>query len=197
MNCLVCGTSIKAGEVECSTCGATVALSDVIPSADQLAKLGVLRESEPLDELLRHTPSGWNWVSASLGEVAVGLLIIIMAIVTVFLFGSLGPFLRFVLGLFFVLGGAGLIVQALSCLAELADSPLERLSAVVMGKIESPTRIPGIHWHHLALLTTTQGKKAVRARGASLKRVQKGDVGVAYLRADYLLDFKQVTLPGT
>lgn len=195
MDCPVCGTSIEAGEVECSSCGATVALSDVTPSSDQLEKLGILRELEGLDELLRHTPSGYRWASASLAKAAIGLIIIVMAIVTVFLFKFLGSFLQFVLAFFYVLGGAGMIVGGLSCLAELAESPLERLSAVVMGKIESPTRIPGIQSHHLALLTSTQGKKAVRVRGALIKQLQKGDAGVAYTKGDFLLDFKQVTVP--
>jgi hypothetical protein len=195
MNCPACGASIQAGEVECSTCGETVALLDVIPSSDQLAKLGVLRELDDRDGFLRHPPAGSSWASASVAKATIGLIITIMAIVTVFLFSFLGSFLQIVLAFFCALGGTGLIVGGLSCLAQLAESPLERLSTVVMGKIESPTRIPGVHSHHLALLTSTQGKRAVRARGALIKELGKGDAGIAYVKGGFLLDFKRMFPP--
>jgi hypothetical protein len=195
MDCPGCGTSIEAGEVECSACETTIALSDVIPSDNQLVKLRILQEWDGLDELLRQTPSDSSWTSASVAKITVGLLIVLMAIVTLLLFKHLDSVAQIVLAFFYLLGGASLIREGSSCLGKMSESALERLPSVVLGKAEGSTSIPGRHLHYVALLTAGEEKKALRVRGALLKKLEKGDAGVAYARGEYLLDFKRVTLP--
>ena len=58
MECPGCGAQISPDDVRCRYCGSTIPQSAVASATHQADLTELLKQSEDLEELLRHTPSG-------------------------------------------------------------------------------------------------------------------------------------------
>jgi hypothetical protein len=198
MDCPSCGARIIAGETECPYCRRRVQQSDSTPP--ERAKNPILSaHSRELEELLRYTPSS---TVAGAGQVA---LVVFGSVFTAFalffivtsrrggapLFFQLFPIIFLLVGLAMVGGG-------IRGLVKLSTSPLERLPSVVAGKRQeysSSSRGSGSTSYYVTIETEDGQRKEHPVRGRLYGEVQRGDVGVAYVKGGFLLDFKRVRFP--
>jgi hypothetical protein len=96
------------------------------------------------------------------------------------------------LGLFFLLGG----IFVLKIGASARNAPLERLVAVVIGERSYVTSSEhSTTNHYMVTLQTPDGaRREYKTTGELAAMVGGGDIGVAYLRADHLDEFRRFTL---
>lgn len=179
MNCPFCAKEMPVGETECPHCGGSVTTPDA-PSP----------KTPHLDELLRFSPSPL-WMGCGMALLTVfGLLLTGVALFLILTARrEREPLGVQLLLLIFVVAGLGAVVAGFRGLAKLATSPLQRLPAVVVGKREDDST------QYLTIETADGRKKEHSVPWKIYSELEGGDTGVAYLKGDYLLDFKPVELP--
>ncbi len=200
MNCPSCGARMMSGEKECPYCGNSIEQAgDLSPELSH--DLRALARSSELQGLLTYTPSS---VRARAGQAILmvfGLVFTSFAVFFIVMAKRSGaPLIFRLFPMIFVLVGAAMVIGGLRGLVKLASSPLERLPAVIVGKRQhysSNSKGSGSTSYYVTIQTEDGERKEHLVQGRLYGEVERGDVGVAYLKGGFLLDFRRVRVPKT
>lgn len=169
------------------------------PPADPRARLAALREHPDFPAAMHHRPTSIRipLLLGCQGALALGFVGLVAFLA---LSGSvpagLGGFAQLVI-LFIGALGALLAVWSIVRLVRFVLSRLERLPALVVGKRQHVSRGMGTSemtstTYHVTLELEGAGRREVETGGRLYGRLGPGDVGVAYLRAGHLLDYRRL-----
>lgn len=203
--CGNCGAVAKRAEDRfCAYCGAELPVPEeerpirvevVGPLGDLETRFARLAEHPDLARLMRYTPgTAKPAVGLYGGVVAAGCFTVVALLLTGF-FGVLaGPLAIFPIA--FVIIGVVIFVKSLQKATRYTAAELKREPAAIL---DERTRVSGggenssASTAYFATLQFPGGRReeyAVDGRTAGI--VTKGDLGVAYLKSDVLVDFKRV-----
>jgi hypothetical protein len=156
---------------------------------DHTQAFDLLHQSKELDVLLSYTPSQKRPAAWNVFWILLGVVLVFLAAA-----GGVGSTAACVL----VLLGAIPLVTGVSDLLKFESSPLDRLPAVVVDKVEK--RYAGLDLMGggvilRACIETRDGDIQYYHVGLRLfRQIEREDIGVAYVRGGHMLDFKKVTL---
>ncbi|MHC4560118.1 MAG: hypothetical protein ACYS80_22770 [Planctomycetota bacterium] len=148
----------------------------------------MLYQSEELEELLRYTPSSIKPKAWSTFWISLGLLLIALAII-----GRLESPAAAVL---IVLGAYPLLIGVYD-LFKFGTSPLKRLPSIVMDKSKKQHCSDDARSGAVLFVGIETQDGHCRDCSVSLEvfsKVEREDVGVAYIKGDRMLDFKKLPL---
>ncbi|MDZ4772416.1 MAG: hypothetical protein SGI72_04700 [Planctomycetota bacterium] len=194
--CPQCGARPRSSAKYCEFCGTQQPLA---PLADSPAVESHEQRFERLERDIAFTTSMQKRPSAA-GPVANSAFaalfmagFIVLAGMMTFAFAPAGPLM--LLPLFILLVGVVLFLRTLGKGAQLATSELIAQPAIIAGertRVDGGSDGPG-HTRYFVTLEARDGKRTeFNATGSLVGRVKEGDIGVAYIKADYLLDFERV-----
>lgn len=201
--CPGCGARVKSVDARfCEYCGAAMPepepVAPIAPSryGDLGSRFRALDSHPGLGELMAYAPSG---ASTMLGYA--------FLILFGFIFGGIGfaVFLGFASGpggavalfpLLFVLIGVGISIGGLVKIVRFSNAPLRREPACVTGErtqVSGGGRNRSASTSYYVTLEFPDGRRhEYRTKGSVVGEVSEGDLGMAYLRGGYLLDFRRV-----
>jgi hypothetical protein len=154
-----------------------------------------LAEHPSMEELLQHTPSSAGRAMGLAGRAALGVAFMVIAgFTTTFFMAFAGPLA--ILPMFFLGVGAVVTISSVFRSAKVTQAPLRRVNALV---VDERIRVSGGGEHSSATTTyhaTIQDPEGHRAEYLVDERIAsaitEGDMGVAYLKADHMIDFVRV-----
>lgn len=202
VRCPVCHAPIPFPRpAACAYCGTALPSDDgerpAAPEADLTeARLAAVRHSPEFPHLLTHTPAAGGLSAGVIVVVCFGVVFVGACIVMATFAASFAP-LPFVLmplamGLFAVVAFATAVRKGM----RRVRAPWKRVPAVV---IDERTAMSGggesssVRTTYYALLELEDGQRLeVETPAAVAGKIAAGDAGVAYLRGDYLADFRRV-----
>ncbi len=207
--CPHCDAKLRSRhQAYCEYCGGALPAPEPTTSgerrADDLARrFEELRRHPDLPELLRHNPSGQGLVLQSGCGVAFMVVFVVIALAITGVFAGVGGMAAGPFGSLFgvvplLMAGIGVVglVIAVKRLKAVSLSPLRRVPAVVLGK---RTHVSGggdssqTSTQHYVTLETESGQRVechVSGRVSGL--LKEGDLGIAFLKARHLLDFRRL-----
>ncbi|MBL8859174.1 MAG: hypothetical protein JNL28_11750 [Planctomycetes bacterium] len=197
-NCPHCGARAKEVGPYCAFCGSL--LPRVEPQVPAVAHpLSAAQRFERLEqhasfpELLKQRPSASGPIASGVFGSIFLLGFVVLAGVMVALFRPAGALILFPI----VIGLVGLVmlVRVFGKTAELATAELIARSALIAGERtetsgggDGPTTT-----RYFVTLEDSEGARSeFEASGNVAGRVTQGDIGVAYIKADRLIEFKRV-----
>jgi len=205
--CLHCGAKLrKRSQAYCEYCGAPLP-GDGAPTyverreEESAGRFQALREHAELPELLRREVSSTALVASGAFASVFAVVFVMVALGMTGVFGSVGfkagggPGMAF--GIVpMLIAGAGILIAAKSIAytRRIASSPLRRRPALV---VDERTSMRGSRKHrhvvnHVTLEFEDGSREEVATKGSVAGKVARDDMGVAYLKADQLLDFARL-----
>ncbi len=163
------------------------------PHGDLPARFAALQRHAEQPELMQHTPDASKALTKP-GCALAGMVpfAVVSGIMTVaFLNTAPGP-LAIVPGAMFLFGIA-MVIKQMRYMKRVNSAPLERLPSLVVGERTEVTG--GEHattTYYLTLQTEDGARRELKVDGATVGRLGQGDLGLAYLKHDLLLDFVRV-----
>ncbi len=200
--CAQCGarpTDIKA--VYCQFCGTELPQREVVPvqvigpHGDLDARFAALEEHRDLPRLFEHSPSPTRAGLGMVGIIIFGGIFTAVSLVVTAGFGVAGgPAALF--PLIFVAAGFFMIAKGVINAAKFTNAPLVRTLAVV---IDERTSVSGggnnssASTTYFATLQNKAGERGeYRVHDRVAGKIAPGDMGVAYIKSGYMLDFERV-----
>lgn len=203
--CEGCGARVRREAPFCEYCGAELPRAAPALSAppsshqDLAARFAALKAHPAYADLLRRRPSALGAISSAVAPMLVGLLF--AGISAVFVFHT-SPFPSGASGTFdlvpalFGLIGLGIAIWSFSRLLGLSGPPLKRLPALVVGEraslADGSGDTVGGAGYHVTLQYENGFRREYRTDGAVVGLIGKGDVGVGYVKGNWLLAFAVV-----
>jgi hypothetical protein len=203
LKCPACGAKLaEASASDCIYCGAVLAAAEApVPAAASqtlsLSERFAAAERHPgFRQLQRHEPSsGPHLVQNAVGLVGgVVFAAIALALSSGFVNNEFFGLMRF-MPLLFVAVGVGMVIFYLSRMTKLVSSPLERRTALIADK---RTEVSGggnsdARTRYFVTLEFKDGRREeYDVSGDLTGQVASGDVGVAYLKGQTVLDFRRL-----
>ena len=198
-----CGAHVASSEARsCEFCGTEIPTPPPAPQlppagASVAARLAALHSRPELAELMLRVPSAFPLLARSgCGVAGMVVFLVVAGGMTVF-FGWIGTQTGipiWIVPLFMLGFGLILLIGAVRRGARVASAPLQRRIAAV---VEKRTEIKGSDdsttTHHFATLEGEDGQRAeYELEGKLSGMLARDDVGVAYTRADVLIDFHRL-----
>ncbi len=196
-NCPHCGARPRSLGKFCEFCGSLLLVPPVVAESalvESLERRFERLESHPsFASLLSKRPSAAGKIASSMIGVVFAAVFIVVSGMMVFAFSFTGPL---VLVPLLILGvGIYVFLRALGQGTRLATAELVARPAVIAGertRIDGGGDGPG-HTQYFVTIEARDGKRTeLAASGLLVGRVAEGDIGVAYVKADHLLDFERV-----
>jgi len=210
--CSHCNAPVRSGSARfCEYCGAELPVLAPSPTApgglgpaDVAARLAALDGSSDLPRLMRHTPSTTSHSAGMLVGVGVLVVFTVVALVMLVLFRSVADGIGFpgsgvltLVPVLIVAVGAFLLFKLVQRTRGFLKAPLERLRAAV---VDERTEVrgggdSGARTHHYVTLELADGtRRECLDVGRVAGEVTRGDVGIAYVKGEYLLDYARVVV---
>jgi|LakMenEpi03Aug12_release.lakeMendotaPanAssembly.Ray.scaffolds.fasta_scaffold00396_53 hypothetical protein len=182
----------------CPFCGTVLSKPTINPlrAATSPARFAAVRKHPQLAELLQREPSVRHVSSGMLGLGVFGLIWVGMSLFITFGFMAAGAGAMTLFPL--AIGGFGLagIVKGLGKQGSIRKAPWEREIVVIL---DERTQVSGGGEHssattqYFALVQRENGERREFAcRGEQAGKLATGDIGVAYIKADHLVDFERI-----
>lgn len=201
--CVQCGALPKnvAGQY-CEYCGTELpklpqsAGQSATPEQSLQVRFQLLQQHAMLSELMRHTPSVTGMGMGMAGVVVFGGIFTAAALFMATMTGAVfGPVALF--PLLFVAVGIGIMFKGVTGAARLTRSPLQRELVTI---VDERTDVSGGGSRHSRASTTyfatvqdATGRRTEYTVAAPVAgKIAPGDMGVVYLKADYMIDFQRV-----
>ena len=197
LRCESCGAAARQDESECRYCGSgrmsTAPVAAREPTSDEL--LAEVRDHPRFGELMRHQPSAGGHYASAGCTVAFLVAFTGMAIFMTAKF-QMAPAPMSYFPLLFVGFGIFGLISTIRKTSRLANAPLIRTPAQVLdervsvsggGKNQRATTT-----YYVTLSREGGSRKEYQASAKVAGDVVRGDVGVAYLKDDHLLEFRRL-----
>lgn len=206
-NCPHCGARLRSEGRTCEFCGGLLPAADAnaAPVVLSLERRFVELESHPqYPELLRKRPSAKGRIAQGVvGTVFAGVFLVIAFIVLAG-FGAFSwaaaqftPFGALIIVIPLLAVGVGIYVFTRVAVktGQLASAEMEVRPALIAGErthVDGGSDGPG-HTSYFVTLEARDGtRRELNASGSLVGRVTQGDIGVAYVKADHLIEFERV-----
>lgn len=197
MRCDNCGAQVRnRSAAYCEFCGAALPKAPTQkpqPFGDLEARFAALEVHPELPAHMRYEPSIGSFLLP--GAMTVGVLAIFLAVtgfMTLFTLAIFPPFAIFTAAMFAF--GVFLLVKTLNQASKFTSSKLERRPALVL---DERSHVSGssdsTRTRYYVSLESRDGKREeLSTTGQVSGTLTRGDLGIAYIRADTLLDFRRV-----
>ncbi len=203
--CGNCGAAVaKLDARYCEFCGhelprpaAPPPVAPAGPYGDVEARFAALQQHAELQRLMLQVP---KVAGIGCGLVfTIGFFVIFIG-VAVFMFGAMGstgaPSIMKVVPLFFILVGSVAAFTIVRRLNNFSRAPLQREPAMVVGErteVSGGGRNSSSSTTYFVSLEFPGGRRSeYRTQGQVVGKVSDGDVGVAYLKGEFLVDFERL-----
>lgn len=194
--CPQCGARPRTLAKYCEFCGTQLPLAPLAdsPAVESHEQRFERLEREPaFATLMQKRPSAAGPVANSAFAALFMAGFIVVAGMMTFAFAPAGPLM--LVPLLILLVGVVLFLRTLGKGAQLATSEMSARPALIAGertRVDGGGDGPG-HTRYFVTLETRDGKRTeFNATGSLVGRVKEGDIGVAYVKADHLVDFERV-----
>jgi len=165
------------------------------PLGDFESRLEALEKHPSVPGILRHEPRSGRNAAAMLGQGVFGLILTGVAGVVFLVFLSVGGPIA-ILPLFGVAMGLVMTVNGFKLSARYQAAPLERFAAGIVDEriqVKGGGKNSAARTHYFATLQVRGGERREYRVDADIAAdVAPGDMGVAFAKANYLLDFSRV-----
>lgn len=199
LKCAQCGALPKRREARhCEYCGTELPRTEgQALSPDQLlqARFHLLEQHALLPELLRRAPSTTGTGLGLAGMVVFGGIFTAMAVAMTTMTGTVfGPVALF--PMFFILVGIGITLKGATSAARFAKAPLQRERVLI---VDERTQVSGggrnsrSTTRYFATVQDPDGERHEYEIAATISgKIAAGDVGIAYLKGEFMIDFQRV-----
>lgn len=200
--CDQCGASPTHEDANfCEFCGAELPVLErsaaklVGPFGDLDERFRALERHEDLPRLMKHSPSTARVGLGLVGMALFGLIFTGASVVITLIFARVGgPLALF--PMLFVAVGLWMIFRSLFKSAELSSAELHRVPLLLVDERMEVHGGQGDSSTSTRYFATVQAKDGGRAEyrvdSRLAGRVTRGDLGIGYIKSDYLLDFRRV-----
>jgi len=197
--CSGCGAALSGDSGACSFCGTggpVAAVAAAPPTASDLRteRFARLRESRKFTLALAHEPTSTGPVSGFVMRIVIGLAFAGIATVMLNARGfreDRGAFT--VIPVLFVLIGIGISIAAAMKWLSFAQARTETRPAIVVSK---RIDVRGGKQSRTSYFVTFDfergGRREYESQGSTYGMAREDDIGVAYLRSEYLLEFRAI-----
>lgn len=198
--CPHCGASLQSRTARfCEFCGTELprkAPAQPARFGDLPARFAELESHPSLGELQRHEPSAASHQAANLFGVLFALVFMGVAVVMFAAFQASAPAPFSFFPLIFLAAGGFLLVKTLTRTSRLASAELTRVPALVVDEriqVSGGSGDSSSHTTYYVSLETADGERVeYESRGRLNGAITSGDMGLAYLKGEILLDFKRL-----
>jgi hypothetical protein len=165
------------------------------PFGDLESRFAAMEAHPSMEGVLAHVP-GTRGIAA--GHTALGVFGIVFSVIALgmFMFTLMifGPFAVF--PLIFIVVGVLVAMSGFKKSAKFQSSPLERVKAVVVDervRISGGGRNSSSRTHYFATLQDKENnRQEYMVDEATASTIAPGDIGVAFIKASYMLDFRRI-----
>jgi len=203
--CGNCGAAVARLDARyCEFCGhelprpaAPPPVAPAGPYGDVEARFAALQQHAELQRLMLQVP---KVAGIGCGMVfTVGFFVVFIG-VAVFMLGVMGetgaPGFMKIVPLFFIIAGGGAAIAMVRRMSNFSRAPLQREPAMVVGErteVSGGGRNSSSSTTYFVSLEFPGGRRnEYRTQGPVVGKVSDGDVGVAYLKGEFLVDFERL-----